>query len=706
MDPRSRWLSSFALLATLLLALPTAARAQDKFQVKAEFEPATAKPGDEVTLRIHATVEHGWHAYGTKEENQIPVSLPAKKLALAGLEVVSPAVIPEGTPTQGPLGTQYELPHEFTVDQKLRVPKGMAAGPIKISGELKYQICDANSCEPPDAAKFTATLTIEAGAVGQGGEPGKEQGGGETAVPDLGTVPGLQLIPDEKLTLKARFEPATARAGETVMLVLDAEVIEGWHAYGSLETTNIPVTLKPEKLQLGSLERAGEAEVPPGEHKDMYGLDTYPLPHVFEVKQPVKVPADAKPGAIEVFGAMNYQVCDENGCDNPTDAPFTAKLMVEAGAARAEFTGTKASAQPPSASAGEAKKPDDSGFGGSLWALILACVGGGLFALAMPCTYPMIPITFSFFTKQAEKRGGNVMSLAIVYGLGIVVMFTIVGAAMAEVIIDVVNHWVTNAIIGTLFVLFSFVLFGWINLNPPQFLQRAAGKASATGGYLGVFFMGATLVITSFTCTAPIVGSLLANVAQYGTGRVALGMAIFGTTMAAPFVFLSLMPTKVKQMPRSGEWMETLKISLGFVELAAALKFLSMVDFARGWQILPRELFLMLWTAIFGLWALFLFGILRKAGTPNEGVGAGRMASGMFVTMLAAYFFFGALGNKLDSIMTGFIPGYSNSLVSRGEGGGSHQKDGHVLVYDNPAEAMRVAAADDKLLLYNFTGFN
>jgi len=296
--------------------------------------------------------------------------------------------------------------------------------------------------------------------------------------------------------------------------------------------------------------------------------------------------------------------------------------------------------------------------------------------------------------------------LAIVYGLGIVAMFTIVGWLMSEVIIDVVNHWVTNAVIGALFVFFSFVLFGWINLNPPQFLQRAAGKASATGGYLGVFFMGATLVITSFTCTAPIVGSLLANVSVYGPGRVAFGMSIFGLTMAAPFVFLSLMPGKVKQMPRSGEWMETLKISLGFVELAAALKFVSMVDFALGWQILPRELFLFLWAAIFGMWARFLFGLLRKAGSgPNEGVGAGRMATGMLVTLLATYFLFGAVGNKLDSIMTGFIPGYSHSLASRGEGGAKKQGE-HVIVEDKPAEAVRLATAQDKLLLYNFTGFS
>ena len=176
-------------------------------------------------------------------------------------------------------------------------------------------------------------------------------------------------------------------------------------------------------------------------------------------------------------------------------------------------------------------------------------------------------------------------------------------------------------------------------------------------------------------------------------------------------MFLSLMPGRVKTLPRSGEWMETLKVSLGFVELAAALKFVSVVDFALGWQVLPRELFLMLWTAIFVMWAMYLFGILRKAGSPNDGVGSGRMASGMLVTLFAAYFLFGAMGYRLDFYTTNFIPGYSaESVIARGGGGeqgeGSHVVGKHRIVLDNQPKAVQIARAEDKLLIYNFTGFN
>lgn len=701
MHARPSWLP----FLSVLLALASALCAQDgSLTLTAAFEPATAKPGESVTLVLKASVTPGWHAYGTLEQTNIPVALAADKLQLGGLERAGEPQIPPGDMTMKGGLRQFPLPNAFTVKQPLKVPAGMAGGAVTVTGAFDFQLCDEAMCLPPDEAKFTATLTLDAPAAAK------------PAAQDPKPAPKFRSD-DGKVEVAPRFEPATARAGETATLVLTVTVTDPeYHAYGALETEQIPVGLSPTS-DWGELAAEGAPQIPPGEKKDRAGIVSHPLPPTFEVKQVVRVKAGQQPGELGVDAGFSYQICNETGCLEPAEVGFEAKLVVEAGAARPERSG--AATAPPKggdapkagpAAGGATATPadDDNPFGGSWWALILACIGGGLFALAMPCTYPMIPITFSFFTKQAEKRGGKVLTLALVYGFGIVLMFTVVGALLSTVIIDVVNHWLTNAVIGVMFLLFSFVLFGWINLEPPQALQQVAGKASSTGGYLGVFFMGATLVITSFTCTAPIVGSLLANVAQFGIGRVAIGMAIFGATMALPFVLLSLAPTKVKAMPRSGEWMETLKVSLGFVELAAALKFASMVDFAFGWQILPRELFLLLWTAIFGLWAMYLFGILRSAGSgPNAGVGGGRMAAGMLVTLLATYFLFGAIGNKLDSVMTGFIPGYSNSLVSKADakGGKKHAGD-HVIVFDDMPRAIEVAKADDKLLLYNFTGFN
>ena len=337
--------------------------------------------------------------------------------------------------------------------------------------------------------------------------------------------------------------------------------------------------------------------------------------------------------------------------------------------------------------------PEDN----SLWGLILLCIGGGLIALIMPCTYPMIPITFSFFTKQAEARDGKVMPLALTYGAGIIAIFILIGLLVGPVIIEFAGHWITNLVIGGAFLLFAFALFGWITIQPPRFLMNAAGQASNTGGLAGVFLMGATLVVTSFTCTAPIVGSLLAGVAGGGTSQldVAIGMGVFGLTMATPFVFLALLPGKVKQMPRSGEWMNTLKISLGFIELAAALKFLSNADITLDLQLIPREVFLMVWAFVFTLLALYLFGFFRGKGEPAMGVSNARNGFGIAFLALSFYCVGGASGLKLDFVMTAFEPNYQLREIEE-----------HEIVKDDYLAAAELARNQKKYLLINFTGFN
>lgn len=705
-----RWLTFLTFILALLARVP----AQDgTLALQAAFEPATAKPGDKVVLVLTANVTDGWHAYGSLEKTNIPVALLAENIKTGGLQLDGAAIIPPGVRKTQPL-EQFPLPNTFTVKQPMKVPACIAPGEVTVSGAFDFQICNENMCLPPEQAPFTAKLKIEGGAPagGPAAATGAPATGGVATDRDRTPKPGLRLEPDEKVAIAAKFEPATARAGEHATLVLTVTVRdERWHAYGALEQEQTPVTLDASRIDTGVLQVVGEPIVPPGEKTVKAGRATYPLPHVFDVKLVVFVPAGTKPGPVEVEGPLTYQICDANVCEPTTDIDWKATLVVEAGEPR------DAARKPPQVPAKvtpvvEPESADDGPFGGSWWALILACIGGGLFALAMPCTYPMIPITFSFFTKQAEKRGGNVLSLALVYGFGIVAMFVLVGVGLSTVIIDIANHWVTNSVIGVVFLVFAFTLFGWIDLQPPRFLQDAAAKASGTGGYLGVFFMGAALVITSFTCTAPIVGSLIANVAKAGIDRVAVGMTVFGLTMAAPFVALSLMPTRVKAMPRSGEWMETLKVSLGFVELAATLKFVSMVDIALDWNALPRELFLLLIASIFLLWAMYLFGILRKAGTANDGVSGGRMATGMGVVLLATYMLFGGLGYKLDFYMTAFVPPYSAPLVgSRASAAADSGKPEigsttHTIVKDDGDRALEVAKAEDKLLLYNFTGFN
>jgi thiol:disulfide interchange protein len=662
------------------------------------FEPSPAKPGDTVRLILRVKVDARYHAYGTKETTNIPVVLDGSKQKFGTLERVGEASIPPGG-RKVTFGVEtFPLPHEFEVTQTLKVPASAKPGDVAVAGVLDYQLCDENSCEPPAEAAFKVTLPITAGAAPTQ-EPGKAVHDAPKASQGekpLGTKPGLKLIPDEKVSVTTRFEPAQVRAGESVKMILEVKVLDPqYHAYGTKESTNIPVGLARGNLKLDGLEAVGEAQVPPGSLHEVFGVETYPLPNDFEVTQLLNVPADKHPGNVVIQGTLDYQLCDENHCEDSATIDFRATLPIEAGATRAEFARKEGVAAPK-------HEASDSLLKGSLWALILACIGGGLFALVMPCTYPMIPITFSFFTKQADARGGKVMTLALMYGLGIVGMFTLIGV-LAGVIGDKIvifsAHWITNVVIGGAFVVFALSLLGLITIQPPAFLMQAAGKGRSVGGTLGVLLMGATLVISSFTCTAPVVALLLLPAVQSGDAMLpAIGMAVFGLTMATPFVLLALLPGRVKALPRSGEWMNTLKVTLGFVELAAALKFFSNAEYAEQLHWLPRELFFGLWIVIFVSLAVYLWGLV-----PRATVGTGRRVGGLASLAFAGYCLYGALGYPLDFVMTALAPAYT--LEDLSEKVIVIDEAGHPRAVDNYQAAFDYAKKNNKLLLINFTGF-
>lgn len=370
--------------------------------------------------------------------------------------------------------------------------------------------------------------------------------------------------------------------------------------------------------------------------------------------------------------------------------------------------------------AGDSETPaDDSGptkkkKSKSLWGLILAAIGGGIFALLMPCTYPMIPITISFFTKQAEARGGNVLALSLLYGLGIVLIFVVIGVLVGPIIMRFATHPITNLVMGSMFVLFAAALFGAITLNPPASMMNLAGKASMKGGLVGVFLMGMTLVLTSFTCTAPFVGTLLSVAAaggeEGGMLRVALGMGVFGLTMAIPFTVLAMVPGKIQALPSSGEWMDTLKVSLGFIELAAALKFFSNVDLVWGWGFLSRELFLLLWAVIFVLGGAYLMGWIRVKGHVTDAISSGRMLGATGFLLFGAYCWHGYTGDSMDNIMTAIIPPYSSAPTAGFGGtapshGASPSTSVRAMVVDDHEQALALAVTESKPVLINFTGF-
>ncbi len=517
---------------------------------------------------------------------------------------------------------------------------------------------------------------------------------------------------------KARATLYTRVEDDALQLAITIDIEGGWHLYhhelGAPDSIGLPtrIELEGEVAQFKEL-------LWPEPHKYVQeglaadGGDTFILGHEGQIT--IYGQGELKPGITEphVSASLRGQTCEDSGVCLQYASTITSvgSGPAEVWASYPEGDWDQAFANTAPSQDSENQDEDEDEKSGLL-TLILGAIGGGIFALLMPCTYPMIPITISFFTKQAEARGGKVLTLSLMYGAGIVLIFVAIALTVGSLIMPFATHPITNLVMGSIFVIFAAALFGVITMNPPQALMNMAGKASTTGGLLGVFLMGMTLVLTSFTCTAPFVGTLLSASAAEGRSiwEITLGMGVFGMTMAVPFTILSLVPGRLQAMPSSGEWMNTLKVSLGFIELAAALKFFSNVDLRYGWGFISRELFLLLWALIFLLAGIYLLGWIKIKGYAVSEISAGRMMSAIFFLGMTAYCLHGYSGHSMDSIMTAIIPNYSSAQGAGAHGGGGGSFDAsrpeqHEIITDDYEGALASAETQGKPVLINFTGF-
>ena len=349
------------------------------------------------------------------------------------------------------------------------------------------------------------------------------------------------------------------------------------------------------------------------------------------------------------------------------------------------------------------------GFGG----FILLAIGAGLGALLMPCVFPMIPLTVSYFTKHSENKG-QAFKMAGVYGLSIIVIFTglgvlaalLLGASGAQLI--AANPWI-NLFIGLTFVVFALSLLGLFELQLPSGLVNYFGRQSnEQQGYAGVLFMGATLTLVSFSCTAPFIGSLLAATAGGEWTYPVIGMLVFSATFATPFVLFALFPSGLSKLPASGSWMNTLKVVFGFIELAAAIKFLSNADLVWGWGVISRPLAIAVTVVIFFLTGLYLIGKLRLAHDPAiETIGTVRLMFAIGFFGLSLYMvpgLFGAPLNNLDAFLPprqGTDMSLLASLGSANNGAAFNEENW----FEDIDEAYAEAEALHKPVFIDFTGY-
>lgn len=304
----------------------------------------------------------------------------------------------------------------------------------------------------------------------------------------------------------------------------------------------------------------------------------------------------------------------------------------------------------------------------SYWSIFALGFVGGLIALLTPCVFPMIPLTVSFFTKRSTTRQKGI-SNAVLYGGFIVIIYLLLSLPFhlmdsldPEILNNISTNTWLNIVFFIIFMFFAFSFFGYYEITLPSSWGNKMDNASNIGGIIGIFFMALTLAIVSFSCTGPILGSLLAGslTADGGAMQLTAGMGGFGLALALPFALFALFPSWLNSLPKSGGWLNTVKVVLGFLELALALKFLSNADLVEGWGLIKRELFIGLWIVIFAGLALYLFGLIRfPHDSPNQKIGFGRKTLAIITSVFVLYMIPGLTNHqeyKNLKLLSGFPP--------------------------------------------------
>jgi thiol:disulfide interchange protein len=325
----------------------------------------------------------------------------------------------------------------------------------------------------------------------------------------------------------------------------------------------------------------------------------------------------------------------------------------------------------------------------SLWAIFLAGVAGGFAALLMPCIFPMLPLTVSYFTKSGDKKGGAVAK-AIIYGISIIAIYVVMGLLVTIIFgADALNSLSTNGIFNfgffLLIVAFAASFLGAFEITLPNSWVNKMDQNSDKGGLAGLFFMAATLALVSFSCTGPIIGTLLVQAATSGALLgPAIGMFGFALALAIPFVIFALFPSLLKSLPQSGGWLNSVKVTLGFLELALALKFLSNVDLAYHWHWFDREIFLVLWIVIFALMGFYLLGKLTFShDSPLPYISVPRLFLAIIVLSFTMYMVPGLWGAPLKSI-SAFLPPQATQDFDLYSPGGNNNTGSSIQADDQP----------------------
>ena len=487
--------------------------------------------------------------------------------------------------------------------------------------------------------------------------------------------------------------PSPAHPGETVTVTVRAAVDPGWHIYSVVPAANGPAATEIVSLPCASAIGPTTEDAPVSKFDPNFGRavafheSTATFQRLFKVTAQFDAMATAEQTVL-----LHYQTCNDKICLPPTDVSLPLSFSVAAGALRGKYVTQGGGAQG----------------GASLLLFLLAALGAGLLALITPCVFPLIPITLTNFVKQANGDKRKLVRLSGGYALGIVALYVALGAiatatfGAAGINKVAANPWV-NLGIFVVFVVFALSFFETIQIQFPANLGALQTMARAHSGTLGLGLLGITFVLASFTCTAPLIGTLLVAASQGERLRPLLGTLVFALSFVSPFLVFAAFPQWIARIPKSGVWLARVKAVLGFLELAAALKFLSNADQVWQWKLLTEPVLLAAWAMIFicaalYLWGTLRFGVVAETEAPGARVSGPRAAFAALFLFASLYCFWGLAGRPLSPYVGAFLPpaGYGGAAAAAMTG------LPWLSDYDS---ALAQAKAEGKPLLIDFTGY-
>lgn len=533
-------------------------------------------------------------------------------------------------------------------------------------------------------------------------------------------------------------------------LISKAAIEDKWHLYSQEVPDNGPLPTNLTFEENSAYKLVGKAKESEGHtlHDPVFDMVITFFENSATFTQRIKLTGDK---GTTIKGEVEFMVCDDTRCLPPSyvdlvfQIPDPGKSVTEVTTDDTAQTGTEAvidnygggvpiieqthvlqdsvpAAEASQAAVKQTKKQENKG----LWTIFVVAFLFGFTALLTPCVFPMIPMTVSFFTKQSKSKATGLRN-ALIYGLAIIVIYVFLGAIVTAIFgADALNALSTNVWFNIIFFLliifFAFSFLGAYEITLPSSWATKADKQADRGGMIGIFFMALALAIVSFSCTGPIIGYLLVEAASKGGIAPFVGMFGFSLALALPFALFAAFPGWMNSLPKSGGWLNTVKVFLGFLELALAFKFLSNADLVLQLHFLEREVFLAIWIAVFGALALYLFGKIQLPhDSPVSHISVGRLSLGLLVLAFTIYLVPGLWGAPLK-LISGFPPPMQYSESSYGVGytklsdgagvsaqmefpEGAHLGPQDILAFDDYDTGLAYAKKVNKPVLIDFTGF-